>query len=169
MRIPLSKPTNGIVIRIDWKAYYLKFVEQHGGFPVHYLGRLLFRDGWMYSATDHKGPEWNPLYDNEGKEVPPEKLIELKVAYWSLRLKSLRLAHRELVQAFDSLKQLQLSRSAPMQHTVTYVDDEGIRVTKSVDLNLQALETRMEWAAKDVEECELHLAQLVPNVMNSVA
>lgn len=158
MFIPKEKQPTAIRIQIDWKATYHKFSEKHGGSPVKYRGRLLFRDGWMHSATDYSGPEWNPLE----KDTPNKAayLHELKTAYWQLRLKDLQITHRQLKTALNSLVQLQSAKSATLQHVVSYTDDLGERVTKSVDLDLQALETRFDWVANDIDECLQHLRNL---------
>ena len=64
--------------RLSWRDYFLGFCGAHGE-PVQAMGRLLFPDGWSYSSTDYKGPEWPP-------PAGAEQLAELLRAYWDGRL-----------------------------------------------------------------------------------
>lgn len=103
-------------VRLDWKAYYLRFCEIHGD-PVPYKNQLLFQDGWQYSNMDYAGPEY----------PPPEDVKELRVlalAYWKVRAK---LIYRKLAQVkakLVSVTNLQSQKSLPLQCPIIYWDDE---------------------------------------------
>ena len=40
-------------LNVNWRDYYLGFDRLHGGAPVIYGGRQLYRTGAMYSLTDY--------------------------------------------------------------------------------------------------------------------
>lgn len=69
--------TQRLDVRIDGRAAYLAFAKRHGE-PEEWGGRLWFRDGWSRSASDHKGPIWDPPDD-------PQELKAVQVRYWTQR------------------------------------------------------------------------------------
>ena len=150
-----------IRIDLDWTAYYAKFKEMHGMWPVKFKGRLLFEDGWTYSLTDLKGPEWSP---------PTEyfELWKLHVAYWAIRRRIVKHERDYLRILLDNLRELQRNKSAPLQQRfVAYNEDrEGNQVPsyefKDVDL-LSIEEGRLAWLEEDVRECNERLITLQKN------
>ena len=99
-------------LRLDWREYFKKFVENHGE-PVEWGGRLLFRDGWQYSSTQYQGPE----------VPPPEDLASLrglKVAYWRLLHERLSLEIRGLAGQINMLTEWQNERSMPLQQRLSH-------------------------------------------------
>src|SRR5262245_41862310 len=63
---------------VDWRAYFLAFMEVHGKNPVEVNGKLLFPDGWQYSRNNHAGPEYPPPAD-------PDQHRGLRIVYWKKR------------------------------------------------------------------------------------
>src|SRR5437899_1081050 len=68
---------------LDWKRWYLRFSEIHGGNPLQWRGRSLFPDGWRYSNSDYSGPELAPRYEAEARE--------LQLVYFRLRLNAVEI------------------------------------------------------------------------------
>lgn len=133
----------------DWAAYFKKFCEVHGE-PVPFRGRLLFRDGFMYSASDYSGPEWFP----DAAEVE-----ELARQYWSIRLKIVRAKAVELTAEAKNLVSDQYGRSVPLQTRSSYVDDDGKRIHIAADVDRAAVVERIKWLVEDAKECEQMLAE----------
>lgn len=140
-------------VRLDWRAYFNRFCNDHGGFPVLVRGRLLFRDGWIYSSTDYAGPEWPPPED-------AEELLDLKTEYWSLRREALLAIHRRIYSEVESLTAAQASKSSPLQHSFSYRDDDGQVSRGTADLDISAVRVKMDWVADDIKECDEHLRGL---------
>jgi hypothetical protein len=131
-------------VRLDWPAYFEDFCEQHGKFYVEFRGRLLFEDGWQYSATDYAGPEWPPLEDSK-------QLLVLQRQYWKLRLRqSLELAFKARVVA-KGIENLQRAKSGTLQER---------RGKKVAPVDVEALEGRKQWLEDDVELCKEKLTEL---------
>jgi hypothetical protein len=153
MQITTKQSQPVLKIRLNWKEYFKAFCEQHGGCPVKHRGVLLFRDGWRYSATDYAGPETPPPVDLE-------KRAELHRAYWSLRLKELESLSVQSHRQISMVRNLASSKSAALQHTISYREEEGKRVVKSVALNVEILEQKLSFLEQDIEECREHLRLL---------
>lgn len=138
-------------VRLDWHAYFECFSAAHGGDPVPYQGRLLFRDGWMYSANDLAGPEWAAP---KGRR----DLDELVTAYWRSRLAMVEQERDELVRLVGNLRAFQETKSAPLQEVLEYWDtDQGRRTIERADLDFEALEERVDWLEVDIKECARQL------------
>lgn len=141
-------------IQLNWKAYFLRFCQEHGGYPVNRRGRLLFSDGWEYSSSDYAGPEWAPPTD-------PETLIGIQAYYWTTRAGIVKAQLMQLESQFNNLRQLQSSKSAPLQHVVNYVDRESRSVVKQViDLNLDTLKNDILDLKDYAEHCRKQLKEL---------
>lgn len=139
---------------IDWQEYFRRFCEVHGKFPLMYKGRLLFPDGWTYSATDHAGPEWPPP-DDEGRRN------ELRRNYWKLRLFAVK---KELALARDWLRQCEeliATRSVtPAQRTQFVGEDRTGRAvlqTQVADLDVDGARQRVDWLERDEDMCRLNM------------
>jgi len=144
-------------IRIDWKAYFVRFCQEHGD-PVQYsLDKLLFPDGWMYGGVDYSGPEWKP--PNKGQEM------FLKRTYWEIRLKLVKNNLFPLEVRLHRLEETQAIRSVPLQQQILisqYSEEKG-RPTLSVersDLDFEAYRERIDWLRKDMAICQQELAAL---------
>lgn len=142
-----------VQLRIDWRAYYREFCDAHGGIPVEHGGRQLFEDGWTYSLTDYRGPEWPPPAD-------ARELLALKIEYWNIRLKAVLAQRDRLAVLLRDVEQLMLRRSCPLQQRVTYVDEAGKRQTQTGPLDVEPLRARHELFCDDVAYCEDKLNQL---------
>jgi len=138
-------------IRLDWAAYFRKFCELHGE-PVAHRGRLIFRDGYAYSSSNYEGPEWPPPEDSA-------ELAALVRAYWQSRLRMVEAEIAQLKQTVQGLFEAQAGRSAPLQHTVSYVDDDGKRRVEAADVDRAALVERMKWLVDDARECQRALRE----------
>jgi hypothetical protein len=146
---PMSVKTT---IRLDWRAYFAKFCEEHGE-PVNYRGRLLFRDGYMYSATNHAGPEYSP--------PAGEELLRLQRDYWSLRRKMIQEQIDDLTYVAESVFQMQAGRSVKLQQTNVYKDDEGKVKIEVGDVDRVAMLERMRWLVAEAKECDVRLQESV--------
>jgi len=133
-------------VEIDWQATYFAFREKHGNDPVLYAKRLLFRDGWMHSATDYQGPEFRPPKD-------PKRLLFLKRKYWQLRLAVVSEELWELRRRVRSLRSLQEARDGPLQQTSQHWDGDESKMVRTIEgLDLSPLEGRIKWLEDDTEE-----------------
>ncbi len=150
----ISANASGNRIRLDWKAYFFKFIEAHGE-PVKYdEDRLLFRDGWQYAIKDYQGPEYAPPDDRN-------KLRDLKRRYWEILQGKLQCEHDELRGYIDALKRWDTQRDQPLQQRIVYEsrDEHGVvtLVSEAEDLNVSSLEAKLEGLQYLLKECEEHL------------
>lgn len=140
-----------MIVKLNWKAYFNGFCEQHGK-PVDCRGRLLFADGWMYSRTDPKGPEWSPPTD-------PEELARLKRDYWSIRLKRAELEYADARRIYENLEEMTRDRSATLKTSTRYYDEESHTYRRGVsDISLDSLRDELEIMREEVEECRKRLS-----------
>lgn len=142
-----------IVVRLDWRAYFAKFCEEHGE-PVNYRGRLLFRDGYMYSATNHAGPEYSPPVG--------EALSQLQSEYWTLRRRMIQEQIDDLTYVAESVFQMQAGRSVKLQQVTSYKDDEGRVKVEIGDVDREALVERMKWLVAEAKSADEMLRSLAP-------
>lgn len=143
---------------MNWRDYWNRFRETHGD-PVPYKGRLLFADGWMYSATDYRGPEWAPPED-EGE------LRKLQLHYWLVRRRIVDLEHRQLWTVIKQIKETRASRSAPVRaETTTFAaDDQGkMKMTRQEVDEVQWERTRLKWLKDDISNCERMIERIKEN------
>ena len=141
-------------IELNWKAYFKEFTQIHGGDPVTYAGRLLFRDGWTYSATDYVGPEWPP---------PAEpKLGYLKWQYWNIRRQAVKQELEERKNIYESLIEMQKTKSATLQQVIITYDDKGKPKRESGSLDLTNLKARIDILEMAWIECLTELEKLTP-------
>ncbi len=154
-----SDPVPEVVL--DWHAYYKSFLQEHYD-PVEWRGRLLFADGWMYSAFDHAGPEYPPPED-------PAELKGLQVAYWRLRREVVQAQAQALQIKLRAVEGLQQGKSLPLPlryripnevvgATRRLLDDEGNAIIKSLDIT--AHKERLVALWQDVEDCDNQLKEL---------
>lgn len=129
---------------LDWRAYFEAFKAEHG-IPLTHRGRLLFPDGWTYSATDYAGPEWPPPEDER-------ELVKLLLAYAVLRQQAVR---AELVDARsrrDGALAASATRAVPLMVRTYYRDPEtGTVASRTGPLDMTALEERVRWLESDLE------------------
>lgn len=147
---PSPRERGGKVV-LDWKGYFVEFCRVHGE-PVEMGGRLVFRDGWSYSATDYEGPEWPP---------PPkfEELDELVFKYWVTRQGLLSRLLATLTHQLGQLEDLTKARSLPVQQQVVVDTDAGKRRGyRPLDLSL--LRSKVAWVRADLEEAESRLKEI---------
>lgn len=151
--IPLPVTT----VNLDWRAYFNRFSRAHGGDPVQYRNRLLFRDGWTYSATDYGGPEW----------APPEDLDEKRlfiVAYWTRRRQIVLFERDQLAITLRELRHAQELKSVPLQQAIRYealnVDGKPTMATAVGDIDFEALQGRLDWLTLDMDQCNQKLREL---------
>ena len=140
---------------LDWKEYFLNFLEEHGE-PIHWQGRLLFRDGWQYCATNYQGPEYPPPKDIAS-------LRGFKVAYWNLFRERLSEEIKRLEVNVNMLLEWQQQKSMPLQQRIPYLGktEGGLPVVKRgepTDLDLSGLNYRLDdkrrWRDEAVAELE---------------
>ncbi len=150
---------------LDWKAYFREFWELHGGFGLVHRGRILFRDGWSYSESSHKGPEWPPPEDEA-------EYLELVRDYWRLRKLAV---NRQLIEEREKvrkLKELKTTKSAKLQQRTVIVgtDPDTGRATRTVirnefdefamDERVRLLEEDLKTAEDEVVTADLELKLL---------
>lgn len=136
------------VPRLDWKQYFLDFCEHHGGYPVEVRGRLLFRDGWQYSATDYAGPEYEP----------PEDALPLVLEYWTARRSVLWRQLMALRMAVSGLKEAQRARSRPLVQVRRVKMDGGSSLVRSA-VDFSVLDAEVSSLEKAVCECDSNLTE----------
>lgn len=140
--------------RISWRAYFRTFCEQHGGYPltVEDGTRLLFSDGWQYSSTSWKGPEYPPPDDGAERAA-------LVRTYWGLRKSAVSITLAEVSEKLRAMEALQGSRSAPLQQRTVHRDPAtGKRTVTTEPVNLDELRGRVEWLRADLLLSEERLA-----------
>lgn len=137
-------------LRLDWRAYFQGFCEQHGK-PVNWKGRLLFPDGWTYSRTEYKGPEWPPPKDKV-------ELAEMREEYWQLRLQKAEDDLKEVKRLYENLKEQQESRSAPLKYGTRYYDEENQGYRRgTADVSLPAVQDEVTILEEELKECQRQL------------
>lgn len=141
---------------LNWRAYYGRFKQAHGGDPVVFKGRLLFQDGWIYSSTDYKGPEWGPPED-------PKELCLLKVCYWRQRRHRVRVELEHTRDVLTELMELQRTKSVALQQSYASIDEEtGKRKVHSRDLDLSDIRKgRALWLEQDLVECDARISEIL--------
>lgn len=143
-------------LRIDWKAYFKRFCEEHGPSVGYKRTMLLFQDGYQYSAESYVGPEVKPPEN-------PDELRELLITYWTRRLE---IQSRELVimrRRLDRLEETQSTRSVPLQRSLslrerTEAAKEGVE--PDTELDLDWLRGRVSWLEADAAECRGRVKEL---------
>lgn len=144
-------------LQLDWKAYYDRFDAAHGGHPLSFKGRLLWRDGWTYSSTDHAGPEWKPPED-------PKELKVLQTTYWMARRSLIRDEVRRLEDDLRNLRETQRAKSVPLQvvRRVRTTNAEGIPIVVAQydDIDFDVLEAGLKYRRMDLDECEVALKEI---------
>lgn len=131
-------------VAIDWRAYFRAFCEAHGGDPVPFRGRLLFRDAWTYSSTDYRGPEWPPPDD-------PAPWIR---AYWLIRIKLARMELRTVEFFLEGLASLKAGRSGPL-YRKPLKGEEGPQLLDASPAEVRAKFLREDIARSEVELCTI--------------
>lgn len=139
-------------MRLDWKAYFYEFCGLHGEPVLYKESRLLFRDGWMYSATDYEGPEFPPPEDNQ-------ELDKLVLEYWTIRKDALTKMVTKLHHHIKVIRDTQATHSAPLQQ-ITYIQDGDKRRRSYKRVDTSGIEARIEWIEADLRECEERLAEI---------
>jgi hypothetical protein len=148
---PLAPP----LPRVDWRLYFHDFCEAHGKFPMELDGKLVFPDGWSYSATDYMGPEWPPPAD-------PREKFSLLLRYWKRRLLALDIELRKARIAHETAERLVATRSATITvYSQTRDPETGKVVTTHSALDLAAYRDRVEWLERDTELATEQLKQCI--------
>jgi len=143
-------------VKLDWKNYYFKFSEQHGGNPVVYKEVQLFCDGWRYSLTDYAGPEYPPPEDKK-------ELRKLQLVYWYTRWNRAKNELNFVEQKAVMLRNLQSTKDGQLQHIVTSEDENGKKLRESVDYNPHLFDHVIRFLKNEVEDANKHLAALKEN------
>lgn len=148
-------------ILVDWREYYLSFLQEHGD-PVEHGGRLLFEDGWTYSAFDPAGPEWPP----PGNKTT---LKGLQITYWRLRREAVSAECGMLQMRLRAADGLQSGKSLPLPlrykmpgdaagATMPPLDTDGNPIVRNLDIT--AHHDRLAMLRRDVEDCDECLTEL---------
>lgn len=138
-------------LRVDWRAYFKEFMGAHGD-PVKWGQRLLFRDGWQYSALDYAGPEFPPPIDLR-------ELRQLQREYWKRRHLEVKAHYDVWKQQVDNLIQLSHQRGAlPLSFRVRVYDEAKARmITTNAPLDMPLVEQRLESLKQMLVEAEEQL------------
>lgn len=135
-------------VSLDWRTYFNEFCTIHGGSPVVYRGKFLFRDGFSYSQTDYAGPEY-------GAPTDPKELALVQREYWQRRREILVHEHTILKTQLREYEEAQRVRSAPLQWTMAYFDQEtGKRVVKAAPVNFELIKEELQILADDIAHCD---------------
>lgn len=161
LKLPSLAPTP--LVQIDWRSYFYEFCKVHGNSPVPHPydptgakppTRLLFEDGWTYSSTDYRGPEYPPPED-------PRDLRELLTTYWRVRYAILNNECTRLKNTILGLQTLQSTKSAPLQQISKHLDpDTGGVVQERMTVDFQGLQEQLELTEADLENAEQKLREL---------
>jgi hypothetical protein len=141
-------------LRLDWKAYFDRFVEVHGE-PVEHDGYLLFSDGWRYSSLRYSGPEYPPPSDKR-------RLRSYRRNYWEKMLAKLTKEAHEIRQQLNGLEDWNNCTSLPLQQRVLVPQEGKEKATWSdpVDMDLGMLRHQLDDLEYYMKECETQLATL---------
>lgn len=142
-------------IELDWEKYFQEFCNVHGKYPVVYNDKLLFYDGWMYSADNWEGPEYPPPKNKE-------QLIQLISYYWKRRYIIVQQEYDNLYHYIQGLEDLMRDKALPIFQRTEYRGDDGKMVTGTQQLDILLFRKRLEWLKDDIDNCERKLA-LVKN------
>lgn len=144
-------------LEVAWDDYFKDFCDRHGKFPLMFQGRLLFEDGWMYSAVDHKGPKWPPPEDERERH-------RLMRSYWKMRRNAIK---RELPGAEALLSQIEelieYADDVPIKHRVRFVgaNERGESAWQKEERPLSeyaaGLRQRIEWLKVDLALCDMKI------------
>ena len=144
-------------IRPDYQATFKAFCEQHGNNPIVHRGVLLFADGYRYSRTDYRGPEFPPP-DN------PAERTELLRTYWTERQRIVTHRVRLLQERRETMLRDIRARSAPFVGIIRYMarDEAGNRklVVERGPLDPSIFDGELAWLAADLAECRNRLQEL---------
>ncbi len=141
-------------VTIDWQEYFKQFCIAHGESPLVFGGRLLFADGWTYSAHDYAGPEWSP-------PPRPLDLCRIQRLYWMRRKAIVQRELEDLAIHIERLEEMQRQRKVPLQQAIKWFDSENRRWKKDIGpLDLTAMKGRLAWLREDVVECDTNLVSL---------
>ena len=135
--------------RFDWKAYWEGFKAIHGE-PMPFGARLLFPDGWMYSSTDYRGPEW----------APGEDEVRLRRLYCMARRREIKRQLRDTAEFLRELSTFASTKSAPLMQVGPVCIEDGKPVREAVKVNLQALQDRVHWLESELVKAQRTLWQL---------
>lgn len=141
--------------RFDWRGYFVEFCRAHGE-PVEAGGRLLFRDGWMYSKSSYEGPEWPPPAD-------AGEMDALIVKYWTHRRRTVERDLATWAHKLEATKTLQAAHSLPLQEAVVVERQTSagpVRRRGYAPFNWAATEQRVRWLRQDLAECDEKLNEI---------
>lgn len=140
---------------VDWREVWLEFCRQHGGSPMFHKGRLLFGDGWQYSASDYRGPAQPPPED-------PVALRNLLLVYWKRRRAAARLEmakvhgdltdYRALAERYPEMGWLKVRRHDPEIGGWQPVDPH--QYLESMEERTKLLEDDLKQTQERLEEIE---------------
>lgn len=139
----------------DWEEYFRNFCAAHGHWYVEDGGRLIFADGWCYSADDHAGPEWPPptnLFD----------LANLLRKYWRRR-RQLVTAERDKLQAeIENLHGATRAKSGEIPVKRYTLSELGNWIDRGEfgSIDWTSLASRLRWLNADVLLCDRELREL---------
>ncbi len=144
-------------VRLDWRAYFYKFVEAHGEPVVYNEGMLLFRDGWRYEIGDYQGPEHEPPVDED-------KLQDLRRHYWEILKAKLQGEHADLKRQISMLVEWDMHRDQPLQQRVVYEsrNEAGVitLMSDAEDFDAGPLLSKLNGLEYLLKECEDNLVSL---------
>jgi hypothetical protein len=121
---------------------------------VTWKGRLLFMDGWQYSSTDYRGPEYPPPTDEY-------QLRHLKRMYWTQRRFAVKFTVNDVAARLEAIELQQEGRDQPLQQTTRYYDDDmrkWVTIKGPVDTTL--LKARLQFLRQDLVVCDQMLEEL---------
>lgn len=146
--------------KLDWKLYFRKFCEKHGGKHgngVEIDGRLIFEDGWGYSAVDYRGPEFRP--------PTGPALKALMTRYWTERLGIVKDEIKFLSVARENLRDSMLKTNMPLMRELRRDERKQFRsmMKQRIDIrevSLDKIDERLRWLEADAAECERKIKEL---------
>lgn len=146
------------MIELDWEDYFRDFCAAHGR-PIELEGRLVFPDGWTYSATDYEGPEEPP-------PIGPNDCRALRLKYWKERYRIIRVELMEAWAEQKYLKQLQAVKSIPLKQAHAIPDDDkpGYFRTQRSRIDFEMLNLQEKRLKKELLLAQQEISKLLGEV-----
>lgn len=139
-------------IALAWRDYYISYREKHGGYPVRYKNRVLFRDAASYDLGNYAGREYPPPPD-------PAERAKLIGLYWRLRKLEINAELKKQRDIYNWLASVAADREMPLRRLVPIVLG-GVAHRASEEINLEAMRQEILELENEIAECDQNLSNV---------